>query len=87
MLQSRLFGTAFAFISIMAFLFSPIINRLKVLGAIGRGQIKNIHGQNTKVIQGTLFTEDLHYHHPSGYLFGASEPNEDNRNTWFPPLV
>jgi hypothetical protein len=73
---------------IMASLFSPITLRVKVLG-VSRlfGGIKNIHGEDTHIIPGTLFSEDLHYHAPSGQLFGASESDEKTRNTWFPPCV
>jgi hypothetical protein len=73
-------------IAIMASLFSPITLRVKVLG-VGRlfGSIQNIHGEDLHVISDTLFTEDLHYHSPSGLLFGASEGDEKTRNTWFPP--
>ncbi|KAK6074968.1 serum paraoxonase arylesterase family protein [Seiridium cupressi] len=73
---------------IMASLFSPITLRVKVLG-ISRlfGGIKNTHGEDTHMIPDTLFSEDLHYHAPSGQLFGASESDEKTRNTWFPPLT
>jgi hypothetical protein len=68
--------------------FTPLTLRIKVLG-VSRlfGSFGNLHGEDTKVIPDTLFTEDLHYHGPSHQLFGASESEDKTRNTWFPPCV
>ncbi|GFF51493.1 hypothetical protein IFM58399_09082 [Aspergillus lentulus] len=68
--------------------FTPLTLRIKVLG-VSRlfGSFENLHGEDTKVIPDTLFTEDLHYHAPSHQLFGASESEDKTRNTWFPPLT
>jgi hypothetical protein len=84
---SSLLAASFLIVA-MAALFSPLTLRIKVLG-VSRlfGHIKNIHGQDLEVIPQTLFTEDLHYHAPSGQLFGASESYEKTRNTWFPPYA
>ncbi|KAI1411057.1 hypothetical protein F5Y13DRAFT_66147 [Hypoxylon sp. FL1857] len=68
--------------------FSQLITRMKVLGITRLfGPIQNIHGEDLSVIPDTPFTEDLHYHTPSGLLFGASEGDQKTRATWFPPLA
>ncbi|KAI1374463.1 hypothetical protein F4677DRAFT_455459 [Hypoxylon crocopeplum] len=68
--------------------FSQIGTRLKVLGVTRLFRpTQNIHGEDLKVIPDTQYTEDLHYHAPSGLLFGASEGDQKTRTTWFPPLA
>lgn len=72
--------------SLSAVLFRPIALRVDVLG-VSRplDKIENIHGEDFQVIPDTLYTEDLHYHVPSGLLFGASEEKAETRYQWFPP--
>lgn len=72
--------------SLSAVLYRPIALRIDVLG-VSRplDKIQNIHGEDFQVIQDTLYTEDLHYHEPSGLLFGASEEKAETRYQWFPP--
>ncbi|ROV93890.1 hypothetical protein VPNG_09503 [Cytospora leucostoma] len=74
--------------SFLANIFTPLTRRIEVLG-IGRlfQLIKNIHGEDLHIISDTVCTEDLHFHAPSGQLFGASEADKKTRQTWFPPLT
>lgn len=72
--------------SLLAVLYKPLTLRVEVLG-INRplNKIQNVHGEDFRVIPDSLYTEDLHYHEPSGLLFGASEEKADTRWHWFPP--
>lgn len=72
--------------SLLAVFHKPLALRFEVLG-ISRplNTLENIHGEHFQVIPDTLYTEDLHYHRPSGLLFGASEEKADTRWHWFPP--
>jgi hypothetical protein len=69
-------------------MFTGLALRAKVLG-LGRlfKPIQNIHGEELQVIPNTGLTEDLHYHAPSGQLFGTSEGDDTLRNAWYPPLL
>ncbi|KAF7714533.1 Uncharacterized protein PECH_008424 [Penicillium ucsense] len=66
--------------------FEPLTLQIKVLG-VSRifGSFQNLHGEDTKVISNTLFTEDLHYHAPSHQLFGTltnwNEPESIGQGT------
>ena len=67
-------------------LYEPITRRMEVFG-INRPlhKIHNIHGEDLKIIPDTIYCEDLHYHEPSGLLFGAAETDKVARKKWFPP--
>lgn len=69
-------------------IFTPLTRRIEVLG-IARlfRPIQNIHGEDLQILSDTVCTEDLHFHAPSGQLFGASEADDKTRKTWFPPFV
>ena len=73
------------FASLFAVLYKPLSLRVEVLG-VNRplDKIENIHGEGLQIVPDTLYTEDLHYHEPSGLLFGASEEKEEARWHWFP---
>lgn len=78
----------FVSVAVLALLSEPLVRRARVLGITRLwGSIENIHGIDARIIPNTQFTEDLHYHEPSGLIFGASEPNEERRWKWFPPYV
>jgi hypothetical protein len=47
--------------------------------------VQNTHDQDLRVIEDTLYAEDLHYHKGSGLLFATSEGDEGQRWRWFPP--
>ena len=75
-----------ALASLTAVLYKPLSLRAEVLGVTRSFEkIANIHGEDFHVIGNTLYTEDLHYHAPSGLIFGASEEKPDTRWNWFPP--
>lgn len=75
-------------VSLAALLYKPVTLRLEVLGLIRPwDKIQNIHGEDFRIIPDTLYCEDLHYHEPSGLLFGASEEKPESRAKWFPPFV
>ncbi|KAL6712708.1 hypothetical protein ACLMJK_009730 [Lecanora helva] len=80
--------TSAVLISLAAVLYTPLKHRVEVLG-ISRPleKIVNIHGDGLEVVPDTLYTEDLHYHQPSGLLFGASEEKPEGRWNWFPPIA
>ena len=71
---------------LIAVLYKPLSLRAEVLGVFRSvDKIQNIHGSDFQVIDDTLYMEDLHYHEPSGLLFGASEEKAETRWKWFPP--
>ena len=81
-------STAAVLVSFAALLYKPVTLRLEVLGLTRAwGKIRNIHGEDFRIIPDTLYCEDLHYHEPSGLLFGASEEKPETRAQWFPPFV
>ena len=75
-------------VSFAALFYKPVTVRLEVLGFTRPwDKIRNIHGEAFRIIPDTLYCEDLHYHEPSGLLFGASEEKVGGRAEWFPPFV
>lgn len=75
-------------ISFAALFYKPVTLRVEVLGFTRPwDKIRNIHGEDFRIILDTLHCEDLHYHEPSGLLFGASEERAESRAKWFPPFV
>lgn len=68
-----------------SFLYKPFELRYRVLGM--NRKVTNLHGEELRIIPDTVHVEDLHYHEPSGLLFGASEENADCHWKWWPPYV
>lgn len=65
----------------------PVQRRYEVLG-FGRSlnSIENVHGSGRpEPLEGTLFSEDLHFHRPSGTLFGIAQRDVRSRDIFFPP--
>ena len=62
--------------------------RVKVFG-ISRplSSIENLHGDGLQLIPDTFASEDIHYHTPSGLIYGVAEVDEQSRNNWFPPTA
>lgn len=87
LLQKAFIGLA-ALVAVAAWLYNALDISLKyeVLG-IGRSQktTKSIHGENFQIIPDTFHCEDIHYHRPSGLIFGAAEADTETRWRWFPP--
>lgn len=71
---------------LVAILKQPLSHRYELFG-FGRAlhPASNIHGSDLRKLPKTPHTEDLHYHAPSGLLFGASESDTACRWSWFPP--
>ena len=75
-------------VSFAALFSKPVTLRSEVVGLTRAwGKIRNIHGEDFRIIPDTLYCEDLHYHEPSGLLFGASEEKPETRAQWFPAFV
>ena len=75
-------------LSFAALLYKPVTLRVEVLGFTRPlDKLRNIHGEDFRIISDSLYCEDLHYHEPSGLLFGASEEKPESRFEWFPPYV
>lgn len=68
-----------------SFLYKSVELRYRVLGM--NRKVTNLHGEDLRIIPDTVHVEDLHYHEPSGLLFGASEENADCHWKWWPPYV
>ncbi|MCJ1309891.1 hypothetical protein MMC25_003552 [Agyrium rufum] len=66
-----------------AVLYNPIATRLQVLGVTRN--IYNVHGTGLRIIPDSAHCEDLHRHERSGLLFAACEPDDKQREQWFPP--
>ena len=76
------------FASIAAFLYNPIVARLQIGGAFRQWKgFENFHGESLTAIQGLFGVEDLHFHEPSGIVFGLTQDNAGSREKWFPPCV
>ena len=74
------------FASIAAFLYNPLIARLRIGGAFRYWKgFENLHGEGMTAIPGLFGVEDLHFHEPSGIVFGLTEDNAESRGKWFPP--
>lgn len=81
------FGIAL-FATVAAFLFNPIVLRLRVLGVLRQWNgINNVYGAGLTAIPDLFGVEDLHYHEPTGVIFGLTEENIESRDRWFPPYV
>ncbi|MCJ1282967.1 hypothetical protein MMC26_002294 [Xylographa opegraphella] len=71
--------------ALAALLYNPIKLRAEVLGYTrSQASIRNIHGEDLRVIPNTVQCEDLHYHLPSGLLFAACQGRSAERFSWFP---
>lgn len=74
--------------SIAAFVYNPLVTRLRVFGLIRQWNgIENFHAQGLTVIPDLFGVEDLHYHEPTGIVFGLTEESIETRKQWFPPYV
>ena len=61
---------------------------LKVMGVFRKSASTIVaDSSDFLVIPDTPHCEDLHYHAPSNLLFTACEANDQDRFSWFPPLV
>lgn len=74
------------FASIAVFIYNPILNRLQIFGITRYWtRIENLHAEGLTVIPDLFSVEDLHYHEPTGIVFGLTEENAETRKQWFPP--
>ncbi len=76
------------FVSIAAFLYNPIVLRLEIFGILRQWKgIENLHGEGLVAIPDLFGVEDIHYHEPTGIIFGLTEENLESRRKWFPPYA
>ena len=76
------------FASLAAFLYNPINTRLDISGIRRKWTgFENVPGEGLAGIPDTFGCEDLHYHEPSGIVFGVTEDTAESRERWFPPYV
>ena len=75
-------------IALYGILRNPIARRLEIMGySRPLEKLQLIHGSGLERISGTLNCEDIHYHEPSGLIFGVAERDGDSRKEWFPPIA
>jgi hypothetical protein len=87
--MARSFTILIALLALVgSFLYREVKLRLTVLGFTRpQSSIKNIHGEELRIIPNTMLCEDLHYHETSGLLFTACEGDATPRGHWFPGLA
>ena len=76
------------FASIAAFVYNPLVARLRVFGIIRQWNgMENLHTEGLTAVPDLFGVEDLHYHEPTGIVFGVTEETAESRTRWFPAYV